>query len=96
MKHYIADTSGLRITHTNSSNHAEITINLSLVKPGVVLHNKAYIEGVYDLTTGKKNPGMHYCEVNEKRPTITDDWLPISSETQNQMTLNLKTKLKQL
>ena len=39
---------------------------------------------------------MSYCEIQEKKPTITDDWISISSTTKNQLSLNLKTKLKQL
>ena len=96
MKHLVANTSEFRITHNNASDMAEITIQLGLKKPTVTLHNKAYVSGVYDKTSGKKNPGMNYCEVNEKTPTITDDWVSISSSTKNQLTLNLKTKLKQL
>tara|TARA_R100000742_G_C4277728_1_gene99866 strand:+ start:2648 stop:2938 length:291 start_codon:yes stop_codon:yes gene_type:complete len=96
MKYLVANTSELRIMHNNASSVAEITIQLGLKKPTVTLHDKAYISGVYDKTNGKKNPGMNYCEVNEKKPIILDDWVSISSSTKNQMTLHLKTKLKQL
>ena len=54
------------------------------------------MSGVYDSASGKKNPGLHYCEIDNKTPTITDDWISISANTKNQLTLNLKTKLKQL
>tara|TARA_R100001510_G_C7581206_1_gene154125 strand:- start:293 stop:583 length:291 start_codon:yes stop_codon:yes gene_type:complete len=96
MKYLVDKTSGLNIVHNNLSGLPEITINLSLSKAKIVLKNSAHISGVYDLNTGKKNPGMSYCEIQEKKPTITDDWISISSTTKNQLSLNLKTKLKQL
>tara|TARA_Y100001937_G_scaffold38706_1_gene55077 strand:+ start:492 stop:782 length:291 start_codon:yes stop_codon:yes gene_type:complete len=96
MKYLVDKTSGFNIVHNNPSGVSEITINLSLTKANVVLKNSTYIGGVYDLNTGEKNPGISYCEIQEKKPTITDDWISISSDTKNQLTLNLKTKLKQL
>ena len=96
MKHYVNDTSELRITHNNSSKVGEITIQLGIMNPIVIVKNSAYISGVYDSTTGKKNPGMPYCEIDAKVPTIKDERKAISSSTQNEMTLTLKTKLKQL
>ena len=96
MKHYVANTSEFRLIHNNSSSAAEITINLSITGPKITLSNQAHISGVYDSTNGSKNPGMPYCEIDEKKPTITDEMLSISGDTQNRMTLNLKTKLKQL
>ena len=56
--------------------------------------NPAWI--FYDLSTNKKNPGLPYCELDEKQSTITDDWLAISANSKNQLTLNLITNLKQL
>tara|TARA_R100000458_G_C8191187_1_gene184843 strand:+ start:436 stop:726 length:291 start_codon:yes stop_codon:yes gene_type:complete len=96
MKHYLATTSEFRIIHNNSSNTGEVTIQLGLSEPTVTVSNSSYISGVYDSSSGKKNPGMPYCEVDEQKPTITDEWRTISSGTKHQMTLNLKTKLKQL
>ena len=96
MKHLVAPTSGFTLTHRNSTNMAEITIQLSLKKPIVTVKNSAYIEGVFDLTTGKKNPGLNYCEIDEKNPTILNDWLFVSQDSSNELTLNLKTKLKKL
>ena len=96
MKHLVAPTSEFRITHRNSSLSSEITIKLGLSKPTIIVKNATYISGAYDSSTGKKNPGMPYCEVDDKTPTITDDWLSISANSKNQLTLNLKTNLKQL
>tara|TARA_R110002167_G_scaffold7683_11_gene36186 strand:+ start:7562 stop:7852 length:291 start_codon:yes stop_codon:yes gene_type:complete len=96
MKYLVAPTSAFEIVHRNSSNVSELTIKLGLVKPVITIKNSTYVSGVYDLSTNKKNPGIPYCEINEKQSTITDDWLAISSNSKNQLTLNLKTKLKQL
>ena len=96
MKYFVANTSALEIIHRNSSSVSEITIQLSLSGPNITISNSTYIDDVYDISTRKKNPGMPYCELQEKKPTITDDWLAISANTKNQLTLNLKTKLKQL
>ena len=96
MKYLVANTSGFNIVHRNESSMSEITIKLGLVKPEIIISNSAYIDGVYDLNTNKKNPGLPYCEVEDKSPTITDDWLSISANSKNQLTLNLKTNLKQL
>ena len=96
MKYLVAPTSGFQITHRNSSLVSELTIKLGLVKPEITVKNSTYISGVYDLSTNKKNPGLPYCELDEKQSTITDDWLAISAYSKNQLTLNLITNLKQL
>ena len=94
MKHYVAPTSEFRIVKQATT--AEIDIQLGPTGPEITCLNAAYIAGVYDSSTGKKNPGMPYCQVEEKTPTITDEWKPTSSSSKTQMTLNLKTKIKQL
>ena len=96
MKHLVAHTSEFRISHRNKSDAAEITIKLGLSKPVITISKSTFVSGVYDSASGKKNPGLHYCEIDNKTPTITDDWISISANTKNQLTLNLKTKLKQL
>ena len=111
MDYYVAPTSGLTIVNNNSSNSAEITISLSITGVELTFSEPTYISGVNDLSTDKKNPGMPYCEIYNKVPTITDNWKFISindlvyndgsgsqtnSSGKNQLTLNLKTKLKQL
>ena len=95
MKYFVAPASSLQIAKKNSSNTANIIIKLGLTGPDITLINNAYVSGVYN-SSGKKNPGMPYCELSEKKPTITDDWVSISANSKNQLTLNLKTKLKQL
>ena len=94
MKHYIASTSEYRIVKNATT--AEITIQLGPTGPDVTCLNASYVAGVYDSSTEKKNPGMPYCETNEKSPTITDEWNALSGSSTHQMTLNLKTKFKQL
>ena len=96
MKYFVSPTSNFNIAHRNSSAVSELTIKLSLKGPVITISNSTYIDGVFDSSTNKKNPGMPYCEIQDKKPTITDDWLSISSNSKNQLTLNLKTKLKQL
>ena len=96
MKYFVSNTSGFTLLHRNESSASEITIKLGLVKPTITIKNSTYIDGVYDLNTNKKNPGLPYCEVENKTPTITDDWLSISANSKNQLTLNLITNLKQL
>ena len=96
MKYLVAPTSELRIVHNNASASNEITIKLGLSKPTVTINKSTYIQGVYDSSSGKKNPGIPYCEVDNKESTITDEWLSISANSKNQLTLNLKTNLKQL
>ena len=90
MKYLVAPTSGLHIVHRNKSSMTEITIQLGLVGPTITINNSTYISGVYDSTTNKKNPGFPYCELQDKKSTITDDWLSISTDSKNQLTLNLK------
>ena len=96
MKYLVAPTSGFQIVHRNTSLVSELTIKLGLVKPEIIISNSTYIGGVYDLSSSKKNPGLPYCEIDEKQPTITDDWISVSANTKNQLTLNLITNLKQL
>ena len=96
MRYLVANTSEFRINQNNNSGVAEIDIKLGLHKPTVTLKNKASIAGVFAVNGGKKNPGMPFCEVHEKKPTTTNEYLSVSSNTKNEITLNLKTKLKQL
>lgn len=95
MKYFVAPTSSLQIAKKNSSNTANITIKLGLTGPDIILSNNAYVSGVYS-SSGKKNPGMNYCEIDNKIPTLTDEWLSISNTTANQITLNLTTNLTQI
>ena len=95
MKYFVAPASSLQIAKKNSSNTANIIIKLGLTGPDITLINNAYVSGVYN-SSGKKNPGMNYCEIDNKVPTLADEWLSISSTTTNQITLNLTTNLSQI
>ena len=92
MKYYVDPTSSLEIVQNNSSGVSEITIQLGIKGPKIIIDNIANIDGVYSLSNRKKNPGMSYCEIDNKEPTLTDDWIAISSTTTNEITLNLKIK----
>lgn len=96
MKYYVAPTSEFRITHNNASSVGEITIKLGLNGPSITCVDSSHISGVYDSSSGKKNPQMPYCEIDEKTPKFTDSWVSTSASRKNQITLKLKTKLKQL
>ena len=95
MKYFVAPTSSLEIAKKSSNNTANIIIELGLTGPNVTLINNTYVSGVYG-SNGKKNPGMNYCEIDNKIPSLTDEWLSISSSTTNQITLNLTTNLMQI
>ena len=94
--HNVAPSSSINIVHKKSSAMAEVNIILTITGPVVELVQPTYISGVFDLTSGKRNPGFPYCEIQEKAPTITDDWIFISNETPNQLTLNLISNTNQI
>tara|TARA_R100001443_G_scaffold104862_1_gene113668 strand:+ start:7392 stop:7679 length:288 start_codon:yes stop_codon:yes gene_type:complete len=95
MTYLVSNTSALEIVQNNSSGAGEITIELGLTGPNIIITNATYVGGVYG-NNGKKNPGMPYCEVNEKIPNFTDEMVAISSATTNQITLNLDTNINQI
>jgi len=96
MNYNVAPTSSINIVCEKPNGTAEVTITLTPTGPVIETVQPNYISGVYDLATGKKNPGMPYCEVQEKTPTITDDWIFVSNTTPSQLTLNLITNINQI
>lgn len=96
MNYYVAPTSSINIINEKSHGMAEVTITLTPTGPVIETFEPNYIGGVYDLSSGKKNPGIPYCEVQEKSPSITDDWVFISDSTPSQLTLNLITNINQI
>tara|TARA_R100001443_G_C3227729_1_gene147583 strand:+ start:126 stop:416 length:291 start_codon:yes stop_codon:yes gene_type:complete len=96
MNYYVAPTSSIDIVKEKSHGMAEVTITLMPTGPVIETVQPNYISGVSDLSSGKKNPGMSYCEIQEKSPTITDDWIFISDSVPNQLTLNLITNINQI
>jgi hypothetical protein len=95
MKYLVSNTSALEIVHNNSSSTANITIQLGIRRPIVTVTESTYIAGVYG-NDGTKNPGLPYCEVDEKTPNFTDNNVAVSTTTTNQITLNLDTNLMQI
>ena len=96
MKHYVCPGSEFRIVQNTSSGVGEITISLNLTGPSITVTNAAYIGGAYDSSSGKKNPGIPYCQIDEPKPVFTDNWNNVSASSKKQVTLTLKSKLKQL
>tara|TARA_R100000458_G_C8277205_1_gene252695 strand:- start:473 stop:760 length:288 start_codon:yes stop_codon:yes gene_type:complete len=95
MTYYAPPTYSLDIMQNNSSGTSEVNITLGLTGPTITLVNATDILGVYN-SSGKKNPIMPYCEVDNKVPTLTDSWIAISASADNELTLNLKTNLSQI